>query len=244
MTTIIYRQIVQRDRLLKQARELDTLKVWQQYKEQRNITFRSIREAKRKFFHDCQENSQDPKEFWRLLKTAMGSNDKPTVSTIRTENNLTHDPLEIANALNEFFVSVASKFGTSSDQEPEQKVLKDFVRTRTSTAITFDIPKITPSFIGKYLSHFQTKKAAGLDGISPRLLRAATPAIVEPLAKIINLCLSNGTFPTSWKIAKVTPVFKAGDILNISNYRPISILTVLSKLLERHVHLALYKYLN
>ena len=122
--------------------------------------------------------------------------------------------------------------------------MKEFVRTRISTAITFDIPKITPSFIGKYLSHLQTKKAAGHDGISPRLLRAATSAIVEPLAKIINLCLSKGTFPTSWKIAKVTPVFKVGDQLNISNYRPISILPVLSKLLERHVHLALYKYLN
>ena len=94
------------------------------------------------------------------------------------------------------------------------------------------------------MSHLQTKKAAGLDGISPRLLRAATPAIVEPLTKIINLCLSKGTFPASWKIEKVTPVFKAGDNLNISNYRPISILPVLSKLLERHVHLALYKYLN
>ena len=114
--------------------------------------------------------------------TAMGSNDKPPVSTIRTENNLTHDPLGIANAFNEFFVSVALKFRTSGDQEPDQKVLKEFVHTRISTAITFDIPKITPSFIGRYLSHLQTKKAAGLDGISPRLLRvatSATSAIVE-----------------------------------------------------------------
>ena len=162
----------------------------------------------------------------------MGSNDKPTVSTIRTENKVTHEPLEIANAFNEFFVSVASKFRTSgeSDQEPEEKVLKEFVRTRISTAITFDTPKITPSFIGKYLSHLQTKKAAGLDGISPRLLRAVNSPIVESLAKVINLCLSKATFPTSWKIAKVTPVFKAGDQLNISNCRPISILPVLSKL--------------
>ena len=78
----------------------------------------------------------------------------------------------------------------------------------------------------------------------PKRLLDMLGLVLEPFAKIINLCLSKGTFATSWKISKVTPVFKAGDQLNISNYRPISILPVLSKILVRHIHLTLYKYLN
>ena len=77
-----------------------------------------------------------------------------------------------------------------------------------------------------------------------RLLRVAAPVITEPLAKIINLCISKRVFPTSWKLAKVMPVFKVGDHLNVGNYKPISILPVMSKIFERHVHLALYEYLN
>ena len=77
-----------------------------------------------------------------------------------------------------------------------------------------------------------------------RLLRVAAPVITEPLAKTINLCFSKRVFPTSWKLAKVMPVFKVGDHLNVGNYKPISILPVMSKIFERHVHLALYEYLN
>ncbi|EDO43579.1 predicted protein, partial [Nematostella vectensis] len=74
-------------------------------------------------------------------------------------------------------------------------------------------------------------KATGLDGISAKLLKLAGPAIDMPLCKIINLSIKQSIFPTIWKQARVTPVFKAGDHLDINNYRPISILSILSKIL-------------
>ena len=77
-----------------------------------------------------------------------------------------------------------------------------------------------------------------------RLLRVAAPVITEPLAKIINLCISKRVCPTSWKLAKVMPVFEVGDHLTVGNYKPISIPPVMSTISERHVHLALYEYLN
>ena len=67
--------------------------------------------------------------------------------------------------------------------------------------------------------------------------------MTQSLVKIINLCLSKTVIPTSWKLAKVKPVFKVGDLRNVGNYKPISILSVMSKIFERHVHLALYDYL-
>ena len=76
------------------------------------------------------------------------------------------------------------------------------------------------------------------------MLRAAAPVITERLVKIINLCFSKRVFPTSWKIAQFKPVFKVGDHLNVGNYTVISILPVMSRIFERHVHLVLCEYLN
>ena len=79
--------------------------------------------------------------------------------------------------------------------------------------------------------------------ISARLLRIAAPALAPSIAKLINLSLSTGKFLQRWKSAKVLPLFKGGDAHEPSNYRPISVLPFLSKIIERHLHDSLYAYL-
>ena len=63
------------------------------------------------------------------------------------------------------------------------------------------------------------------------------------IAKLINYSFSESVFPQRWKTAKVFPLFKGGDSENVNNYRPISVLPVLSKVIEKHVHDTLYSYL-
>jgi len=87
-------------------------------------------------------------------------------------------------------------------------------------------------------------KATGLDMIGPRLLKVAAPAIVESIAFICNESIRSNKFPQTWKTAKVTPLHKAGTKDDVNNYRPISILPCLSKLLEKHVHDSFLNYLN
>ncbi|KAL9976863.1 hypothetical protein ACROYT_G014201 [Oculina patagonica] len=68
--------------------------------------------------------------------------------------------------------------------------------------------------------------------------------LMPSIAKLINLSLSSGTFPCRWKRARVTALHKAGDMDDVNNYRPISVLPVLSKIIERHVHDHLSDHLN
>ena len=89
-----------------------------------------------------------------------------------------------------------------------------------------------------------TGKATGTDGLSIKLLKIAAPAIIESLTKLINICIARGVFPTVWKEAKVTPLHKNGVKCDKNNYRPISVLPVISKVLERHLHNAIHTFLK
>ncbi len=87
-------------------------------------------------------------------------------------------------------------------------------------------------------------KAVGLDRLPGRLLRAAAPIISEPLAYIRNLSLQSGKFFSEWKHAKALPLLKSGPAKETNNYRSISILPILSKLLECFVHSSFSDYLE
>ena len=75
-------------------------------------------------------------------------------------------------------------------------------------------------------------------------IKLALPHICDSLAKIFNASIMNGKFPEAWKIARVTPIFKYGETTERSNYRPISVLPLLSKLFEKLAFDQLYRYLN
>ena len=82
-----------------------------------------------------------------------------------------------------------------------------------------------------------------MDNISAQFLYNVRSAITDPLCNIVNTSITSGVFPSSWKEAKVIPLFKGGANDDMDNYRPISILSVASKILERHVHNCLYSYI-
>ena len=75
-------------------------------------------------------------------------------------------------------------------------------------------------------------------------MRIAAPVIAPVVARLINFSFSSGSFQSRWKTAKVSPLYKNGDPRDVQNFRPISVLPVLSKVIERHVLDSLYSYLT
>ena len=111
---------------------------------------------------------------------------------------------------------------------------QDFVRycPPTNSASMFCTP--TDHFeIHKVLMSFKSNKSPGADDISPKILKEISIDISRPLAHILNLSFTSGTVPDSLKLAKVIPIFKKGDRTQPGNYRPISLLTVFDKILEK-----------
>ena len=96
--------------------------------------------------------------------------------------------------------------------------------------------------VSKLLAELQLNKATGLDNFQSKLLKIASPAISNSLAYIFNKSLQTGSIPDEWKSARVSAIFKKGTRTDPGNYRPISILPIVSKLLEKIVHSQLYKF--
>lgn len=99
-------------------------------------------------------------------------------------------------------------------------------------------------FIKNFLSKLKRKKATGIDELPPGMLKDCREFIVDPLHHIVNLSLQTSTVPTAWKQAKIVPIFKSGDQKQAENYRPISVLPILSKIVEKAVHSQLLNYLE
>ena len=115
-----------------------------------------------------------------------------------------------------------------------QEYFKTFVQSKLPPEERFEIPPVSITFMQKQLDALDPSKATGLDGLSAKFVRLSSSVIAVPVAKILNLSITRGIFPDSFKKDKITPCEK-GDKSDMSNYRPISVLPLLSKLIEKHV---------
>ena len=107
----------------------------------------------------------------------------------------------------------------------------------------FNIPLITVQETQKFIDNLSSSKATGADEISVKVLKLVSPVFVQPLTRLINLSIRSGCFPTIRKMARVTPLFKDGAQDCRDNFRPISVLSILSKVCEKHVAASFVDYL-
>ena len=98
--------------------------------------------------------------------------------------------------------------------------------------------------ICQIVNTFKGCKAPGIDEFSPKVVKSVIDLISVPLSCIFNLSMCEGVFPEKLKLAKVSPVFKKGNKSDMNNYRPISVLSVFSKILERIVYKRVYSFLE
>ena len=147
---------------------------------------------------------------------------------------------EIVNKFNQFFVGIGPKLA-SNITTVKDKSYVDFLRPQTDSVFNFEF--LTDDDVMKLLNSLRSKSSSGYDGISTKFLKQIGPSIIRPLRLVINQSLITGIFPKKLKIAKVCPFFKKGDDLLLDNYRPISLLTAISKLFEKAAFNQLYSYL-
>ena len=110
--------------------------------------------------------------------------------------------------------------------------------------VEFRIPFMKQNDMISNVQSLAITKATGLDGMTPKILKTSAEIIGPNLLKIINISIKNGQFPDTLKVAKLFPIHKNGLKSDPSNYRPVSILPVVSKVIEKHITKHLFSYLN
>ena len=93
------------------------------------------------------------------------------------------------------------------------------------------------------ISKILVNKATRHDGLSVKILKLIAPLFIHPLCRLLNLSIATNTFPDKWKVGQITPLDEGGQHRERNNYRPISVLPILSKIIEKHVANSLLKYL-
>lgn len=201
-----------------------------------------IKQARFKYHHNLQnQNYKNPKNFWKAIKKVFPCNNASKISTSNIDD--VADKKTVANNFCQYFSNIA--FTLKQKSQP----LRDFIwrkpaKLDTRTDKQFKFEYVSKTFVERELKSLKRGKAAGHDDIPPGMLKDAASIISKPLCYLINLSLQTGIVPAEWKIAKVKPIHKSGSTSNLDNYRPISILPVLSKILERAVHKQLTDYLE
>ena len=155
----------------------------------------------------------------------------------------------VASRFNQFFVNVARALvgllpGPLLEFSPRSALFQGFYREKGIHRDSFELLPVSRRFVLDQLVGLKLGKSTGLDGIAVRFLKDGAVLLADPLCHIVNLSITSEVVPSGMKEARVTPLFKKGSRLDCGNYRPVSILNVLSKILERSVHGQLVGYLT
>ena len=227
----ILHRIRQRDKFrresLNRLRLLDEPLYYQHlYRQARSQVRRELAAAKSAFFqHTLASVKSNPREFWRLINKITRR--KPVRAYSEPSSTDIADVFRsIVGKREPSCLPFAGRLGCSSNHRQ------------------FSFRHISPLEVELRLLHLNPRKADGCDGVQARFLMLGAPAVATSLAHIFNFSLAQGTFANEWKLAVVTPVFKKGDALDPANYRPISLLSTVSKVLEGFVFDQLYDYLE
>ena len=238
MTNTIRRHIRKRRRIHKKAKRSNNETDWTLFRNQRNHVTSLIRQAKTDY-HDrsCKKINTDidktGKEWWRLCKSvSFQKSQEHTIPPLLHNDQLIYDNEHKAHAINEYFASI-SNVDTNTH-------LSDQTHQSPSTLENIEI---TQQDVHDIILTLKIHKACGIDGISHRLLHESVTYISQPLCTIFNRSLKLGIFPDTWKLANIAPIYKSKETNLIKNYRPISLLSCLSKLFERCVLKYFHNYL-
>ena len=230
-----------RDLLLKQSLKSGLTTDRQRFTHARNKVTQTLRKAKANFFIRMLEGAKgNGKRIWQTLKKLLG---KPSPKDdipmeLKIDNHLENNPSVLASTFNNYFLDsvleITQHFAPSC---VSPNPIKD-------NQPIFELEVITETEVRQIVKALKGSKARDVHGFDTNFLKTHIDSLAKPITKLVNQSISCKEFPSPWKIATVTPIFKSGDRTSVTNYRPISILPIISKIAEKWVSKLVMKHLD
>ena len=208
----------------------------------KNKLLKRLRDAERKYYHELLlKYRSDIKASWNVLKSVINRNKRrKCVTSFKFKQELLSNPQAIVDRFNDYFINIGPTLAQAIPENINNSP-QHYLRNRISESIFFQ-----PVLENEILQNIGKLKnsSAGWDGFEAKVIKEIKNTLVIPLVHVCNLSLTSGTFPNELKVANVVPIFKAGDDDIFSNYRPVSVLSVISKIYENIVYTRLLSFLN
>ena len=234
ITFALLKCIQRKNRLYKKSIQKPTETNVYKYKMYRNRLNSLLRRAKQNHFSSQLDKERyNMRNTWKILNSILRCPKKVQCQKFVSNNNKTYtEPKEIANKFNDFFASIGPTLaGTIKHQG---KDFDEYLGNSCSSTCFFK--PTDESEILKIIKNLGSRKSPGYDLVKSDLVKVIASEIVYPLKLIFNKSLTDGIVPDALKIAKVVPIYKKESPEEFGNYRPVSVLPCLSKILERIVH--------
>ena len=255
ITNELLEQIKDRDYFYCKAKKSGDLDAWNIAKHLRNTTNVNIRRAKREYIlGELEANANDCKKFWKTIRGVIHSDKQQARQDILLkdkEKKLGKE--EVAGFINSYFINVGRMDKPDvSDVKVRGTGLPDGDESNKNTAgaDNADCPKLDKFTklcemeVYRIVKDINISKSSGLENVSSFIVKEAFLSVLPEITHMFNLSLTTSVFPTDWKKALIVPIPKTGDLTQVKNFRPISLLPLPGKILEKLAHLQITSHLE
>ena len=236
------REIIKnRDKAYKEAKTSGNGDDRKIYKNLRKQVVREIKTAKDLRIKNEMTNQKSAWAYYKSITNKIQAGGPP--EKLQLENEVTSDALEMAETINLYFINKIKKLRREIEsQEIPYDAIEHMKKKIKKPIRSFSLMQVSEEQVEKIIEKLKTSNGCGVDGISNNMTKLAKKEILSPLTKIINRSLTEGKVPRCFKMARIVPLHKKMDPLDVANYRPVAILPKLSLILESVVHKQIIKH--
>ena len=215
------------------------------YKDYNKVLRKTIRHAKIQFYLNmCYEYQTQTKKLWKIINEISGkhSNKSNLIEYLKIDNVKEYGAKKISNRFAKYFAGVGKCFAKRIPK-PTKSIASYLKLLQSNKASLFLIPTCEDELI-RIVTNLPAKASSGHDNISNILLKEIINPLAHVLVEVFNKSMTTGKFPNIMKLAEVVPLYKNKEHYLESNYRPISLLTTISKILEKIMYRRVYSFLQ
>lgn len=235
----IRKLIRKRNRIFRKYKRNKSNTNFERFKHARNEVTKNLRKAKHEYFQNLAtklktSNDLSSRDYWKTLKSFISPAQKSSIPPLLHDNRYVEDNNEKADLLNTYFAQ-QTLLDDNMTNPPEFEI-----RDRPSLNTIL----ISPSEVEDILRSLKIGKASGPDMINNRVLKELANPLAKPLSDLFNHSMSNCVCPDMWKEANVSPLYKKDDPSLVNNYRPISLLSTVGKVMEKVIHKHMFNFFS
>ena len=207
---------------------------WHNFKVYRNYVAYQMKLREAEWVTTLIREGERQGKTWKMVKKVCDDDSSSTLSRLETEEGILDTPYQIGEYLNKYFLRKVHRIQETTPANPVAAVeyTRSYVRARARNLQTTNFAQVQPADISKIISNLKNTGSLGVDGISTKVLKQFKEYLCYPITYIVNKSIIDCVYPDKWKCGIVSPIPKKGCLLQPGNWRPVTLLCSMSKILE------------